>query len=294
MNKKESVFISSVLYLSDFANDAESFIRNLLDSLQFYFEHYEVIVVDDCSTKHEKFLKEILPSFADNTITVVHMSIKQGIEVCLRAGLDVSIGDFVFEFDTLDMVFDKELLWEVYQEAINGNDVVSVEPKKNSMSRSLFYKLFNKYSNADYDINASAFRLVSRRAINRVLELNMSSAFRQAVYASCGLKNSRIEYRGAASTRKARGLNLAIDSFILYTEFGKNVCSLSLLFFLVLTIVGIVGLATGVGWLFNCSVLISVNMIAVNVVLVLYYARLILKGKNNKYLISSIEKVQKG
>ena len=61
-----------------------------------------------------------------------------------------------------------------------------------------------------------------------------------------------------------------------------------------LTIVGIVGLATGVGWLFNCSVLISVNMIAVNVVLVLYYARLILKGKNNKYLISSIEKVQKG
>lgn len=294
MNKKESVFISSVLYLSDFANDAEKFTRNLLDSLKFYFDHYEIIIVDDCSTKHEKFLKEVLPSLADSTITVVHMSIKQGIEVCLRAGLDVSIGDFVFEFDTLDMVFDKDLLWDVYQEALKGNDVVSVEPKQNNMSRSLFYKLFNKYSNADYDINASAFRLVSRRAINRVLELNMSSAFRQAVYASCGLKNSRIEYKGSASSRKARGLNLAIDSFILYTEFGKHVCSMSLIFLFVLTIAGIVGLATGVNWLFNCSVLIGVNLIAVNVVLILYYARLILKGKNNKYLISNIEKIQKG
>ena len=146
MNKKESVFISSVLYLSDFANDAEKFTKNLLDSLKSYFDHYEVIIVDDCSTKHERFLKEVLPSLADSTITVVHMSVKQGIEACLRAGLDVSIGDFVFEFDTLEMVFDKGLLWDVYQEALKGNDVVSVEPKQNNVSRSLFYRLFNKYS----------------------------------------------------------------------------------------------------------------------------------------------------
>jgi len=294
MNKKVSVFISAVLYLSDFANDAEKFTRNLLDSLKSNFDHYEVIIVDDCSTKHEKFLKEVLPSLAESTITVVHMSVKQGIEACLCAGLDVSIGDFVFEFDTLQMVFDKNLLWDVYQEALKGNDVVSVEPKQNNVSRSLFYKLFNKYSNADYDINASAFRLVSRRAINRVLELNMSSAFRQAVYASCGLKNSRIEYKGSANPRKARSLNLAIDSFLLYTELSRNVCTLSLIFLFLLIVVGIVGLATGLSWLFNVSVLVGISLILVDVVFLLYYARLILEEKDNKYLISNIEKVQKG
>lgn len=294
MNKKESVFISAVLYLSDFANDAEKFTRNLLDSLKSYFDHYEVIIVDDCSTKHEKFLKEVLPSLADSTITVVHMSVRQGIEACLRAGLDVSIGDFVFEFDTLEFVFEKSLLWEVYQEALKGNDVVSVEPKQNNVSRSLFYRLFNRYSNADYDINASAFRLVSRRAINRVLELNMSSAFRQAVYASCGLKNSRIEYKGSASPRKARGLSLAIDSFLLYTGFSKHVCSVSLLFIIALTTCGLVGLVTGSGWMFSVSMLVGVVLILVDIVFLLYYARLILKEKETKYLISNIEKIQKG
>ncbi len=294
MNKKESVFISAVFYLSDFANDAEKFTRNLLDSLKTYFEHYEVIIVDDCSTKHERFLKEVLPSLADSTITVVHMSVKQGIEACLRAGLDVSIGDFVFEFDTLEMVFEKSLLWDVYQEALKGNDVVSVEPKQNNISRGLFYKLFNKYSNADYDINASAFRLVSRRAINRVLELNMSSAFRQAVYASCGLQNSRIEYKGSASPRKARGLSLAIDSFLLYTEFSKQVCAISLIILFVFAVAGITGLATGLSWMFGASMLAGVFLILVDVVFLLYYARLILKEKETKYLINNIEKIQKG
>ena len=242
MIKKESVFISAVLYLSDYANDAEKFTRNLIDGLKTYFQHYEVIIVNDCCTKQDSFLEEILPSFGDCTITIVHMSVKQGIEACLRAGLDVSIGDFVFEFDTLEVIFERNLLWDAYQKALKGNDIVSVEPKNNVLSRRLFYKLFNMYSNADYDINASAFRLVSRRAINRVLNLNMNSAFRQAVYASCGLINSLIEYKGSASPRKARGLSLAIDSFLLYTDISKKICTVSIFLLLVLFVMGIEGI----------------------------------------------------
>ena len=223
------------------------------------------------------------------------MSVKQGVEACLKAGLDVSIGDFVFEFDTLEFDFDKELLWDVYQEALKGNDVVSVEPKQRSISRKLFYNLFNKYSNADYDVNASAFRLVSRRAINRVLDLNMSSAFRQAVYASCGLKNSRIDFKGNANPRKARGLSLAIDSFLLYTEFGKQVCTTSVLFLAVLLITGIIGLCIpGAGWLFKVSILAFVALLLLDVIIMLNYNRLLLKERDSKYLISSIEKIQKG
>ncbi len=295
MNKKESVFISAVMYLSDFVNDAEMFTRNLLDSLKSYFDHYEIIVVDDCSTKHEKYLKEILPSLADESIiTVVHMSVRQGIEACLRAGLDVSIGDFVFEFDTLEFVFEKCLIWDVYQDALKGNDIVSVEPKQNNVSRSLFYKLFNRYSNTEYDINASAFRLVSRRAINRVLELNMSSAFRQAVYASCGLKNSRIEYKGSASPRKARSLSLAVDSFLLYTDFSKHVCTVNILLMFIMIGAGIVGLTVdGISWMFKASLLVGILLILTDCIFLLYYARLILKEKEKKYLISNIEKIQK-
>lgn len=294
MNKKETVFISAVLYLSDTVNCVEEFTLKLISCLKAYFDHYEVILVDDCSSTHDKFLKEVLPALADSTITVVHMSVKQGIEACLRAGLDVSIGDFVFEFDTLEMTFDEGLLWDVYQEVIKGNDVVSVEPKQNSISRRLFYRIFNKYSNADYEINASAFRLVSRRAINRVLELNMNNAFRQAVYASCGLKNSRIEYKGSANPKKARGIGLAIDSFLLYTEFSRHVCRASLFFAMALLLAGVIGVTMEWGWLFDISMLFVITLIFIDIIILLYYARLIVKEKDIKYLVGSIEKIQKG
>lgn len=295
MDKKESVFISAILYLSDYSNTPEKFIRNLLEGLKTYFIHCELILVNDCCTKHEHLLKEVLPSLGDSTITVVHMSVKQGIEACLKAGLDVSIGDFVFEFDTLESSFKKDLLWDVYQEALKGNDVVSVEPEQNNFSRKLFYRLFNKCSNADYDIHASAFRLVSRRTINRVLELKMSSAFRQAMYASCGLKNSRIEYKGSASLKKARGLSLALDSFLLYTDICKRVCMVSMFLLVSFFSTGIVGMCVNnFIWLFRLSVLLSVLLILCILVLLLYYARLILSETDIQYLISNIEKVQKG
>lgn len=295
MDKKESVFISAVLYLSDHAKKSEKFIENLLEGLKAYFQHYELIIVNDCCTNHEHFLKKVLPSFGDSTITVVHMSVKQGIEACLKAGLDVSIGDFVFEFDTLDFNFEKDLLWDVYQDALKGNDIVSVEPKQNNFSRRLFYRLFNKYSNAEYDIHASAFRLVSRRAINRVLELKMSSSFRQAMYASCGLKNSRIEYKGSASLKKARGLNLAIDSFLLYTDFSKRVCIVSMFLLVAFFSIGLVGIcANNFVWLFRLSILLSVFLVLCMLILLLYYSRLILKETDIQYLISNIEKIQKG
>ena len=55
MNKKESVFISAVLYLSDYARDLEKYTRNLLDSLKSYFDHYEIIIVNDSCVKQDYY-----------------------------------------------------------------------------------------------------------------------------------------------------------------------------------------------------------------------------------------------
>lgn len=300
MSKKESNFVSAVVYLSDDSKNAGGFLRNLLDSLEMYFQHYELIVVDDCCKKQEQVLKELLPNESNNMITVIHMSMKQGVELCLSAGLDVSIGDFVFEFDSIEFCFTKELLWLVYQKALEGNDVVSVETKCNSISRRNFYKLFNKYSSTDYDINASAFRLVSRRAINRVLDLQISCAFRQAMYASCGLKNARIEFDGHANNKKARGLDLAIDSFLLYTTLPQKVFAQVIKFSVVALLIGIFTSIlkncvqyTAISIIYDLVLILMGINISFCTVAILYYARLILKKSNNKYLLESIEKIQK-
>lgn len=300
MNKKESNFISAVVYLSDDAENAKSFIEELLIGLKTYFQHYELIIVDDCCKKQDALLKKLLPDESNNMITVIHMSVNQGVEACLTAGLDVSIGDFVFEFDSVEFSISKEILWSVYEKALEGNDVVSVETTCNSLSRRLFYKMFNKFSDSIYDIQASAFRLVSRRAINRVLDLKISSSFRQAMYSSCGLKNAKIDFIGKANPKKSRNFNLAIDSFILYTRVPYVISSFSINTFIVFLVLGILSFLMYVLRynslymdIFVISLFIQVCIISLNSIVNMYYNRLILKEANKKYLFESIEKIQK-
>ena len=300
MNKKESNFVSAVVYLSDDSKDAGKFLGDLLESLNAYFQHYELVVVNDCCKKQDEVLKKLLPNESNNMITVIHMSMKQGVEVCLSAGLDVSIGDFVFEFDSMEFSFSKELLWSVYQKALEGNDIVSVETTCNSFSRRTFYKLFNRYSTTDYDINASAFRLVSRRAINRVLDLKISCAFRQAMYASCGLKNARIEFEGQANTKKSRGLDLAIDSFLLYTSLPKKLSITAIKGLFVFVLVGIVASVLNLVYaanvwdvLFKMDLVYGCSIIGCCLIGGLFYGQLLLKESRNKYLFENIEKIQR-
>lgn len=300
--RKIEVFVSAVVYLNDNCERVIGFIDQLITQLDSFYSHYEVIVVDDCCKKQDEFLVDYLSTTNNKNITVVHMSVKQGIETCMRAGIDTAIGDFVYEFDTFEFDFESDLVAKAYKKAIEGNDIVSVEIKKNSLSRNIFYRLFNRFSNTDYDIHASVFRLVSRRAINRVLSLNMNCEFRQAVYASCGLKNGSVEYQGMASKKKSRDVSLAIDSFILYTNLPKTVCIESIRVLIALCVLFIPMV------ILNCvyderviqSILIVLVMCGILVcgiclIFLLTSIRLLIKGSNgqNNYLIENIQKIEK-
>lgn len=302
MSKKESVFVSAVVYLSDNSKNVCSFIDNLILRLGDRFKHYEIVIVDDCCKYQDDFLQNYLKKTDNRFLTVIHMSVKQGIESCMRAGIDTAIGDFVYEFDTLEYEFDKELIWAAYQKAIEGNDIVSVEIVNNSLSRKIFYKLFNKYSLSEYEIHATVFRLVSRRAINRILYLNLNCQFRQAVYASSGLKNGRLYYNGNASKTKARGISLAIDSFILYTDLPRKICMNSLRLIAVLGIAGVILFALNCILMNSLILQILIGIIFLGVVdsivclvTLISYARLILNGaiEGKNYLIEDIQKVQR-
>lgn len=302
MSKKEDVFVSAVVYLSDNSENVCSFVDDLILHLEERFQHYEIVVVDDCCKYQVSFLDDYIRKTSNKFLTIIHMSVKQGIEACMRAGIDTAIGDFIYEFDTLEYEFDKDLIWKAYQKAVEGNDVVSVEIVNNSLSRKIFYKLFNKYSLSEYEIYATVFRLVSRRAVNRVLSLNINCEFRLAVYASSGLKNGRLYYSGNASKTKSRGISLAIDSFILYTDLPRRMCLNSLRLVAIFGIVGIILL------ILNCilinpvimQILAGITFLCildsiVCLVILIYYARLILNGaiEGKNYLVEDIQKVQR-
>lgn len=234
MNNKENLdknFISAVIYMNtaDSLDGLKAFIENLSSYMKERFVKSELIFVDDDSSdEYQEAIREYKKSNGDIMMTILHMSGRQGMEKSMNAGRDMAIGDFVFEFDECDFNFPKEQLDIVYNTCLKECDIVNCsDEKKNSAGSNTFYRLFNKYSNTEYKLESDNFRILSRRAINRIQSLNRAIPYRKALYSSCGLKLKNISYTPVRNSdykhndiEKKERRELAVDSLILFTQVG--------------------------------------------------------------------------
>lgn len=302
MNKEQN-FISAVVYLRNNAGSVKPFFDALSKELDEHFEKYELIAVNaSCSDTTLKELAE-WEETQTHPLTVIHMSTKQSREACMNAGLDVSIGDFVYEFDTVEATFPWECVFQAYEQALKGNDVVSVCPSRLGGTNSLFYSLFNAHSNSPYKIRTNAFRLVSRRALHRVHAISTYMPYRKAAYASCGLKCATLEYKGSCNEKQENRVRLAVESILLYTRLGYRISTtLSITMGIVTLCAFIYAIAIYclgepiAGWT-TMTLLISFGFTGLflgNTIAVKYLALLLeLRSKRERYLIENVEKIQK-
>ena len=218
--QKEQNFISAVVYLHNDAEKAVPFLTMLNERLGARFAQYELVAVDDrCADGTVAAVKEWARGLA-KPLTIIHMSLFQGVESAMNAGLDCAIGDYVYEFDAPEAPWAPELIDAAYDEALKGSDIVSVCPTAQRSTSKLFYRLFNANSHSAYRLRTDAFRLVSRRAINRVHAVSVKLPYRKAAYAASGLKMAALTYEGAAPRRSEGRFDLAVDSLALYTDAG--------------------------------------------------------------------------
>ena len=238
---KEKNFVSAVVYLYNDRDRVADFLRRLNGRLSENFFKYEIVCVNDCSTdgtaaRVEKFCEEC----SVKSLTLIDTSFFQGVENRMTAGVDISIGDFVFEFDSCFADYDMSMIMDVYRKSLEGNDIVFAVPKGVSKTSSkLFYTLFNRFSNMRYKIKTQRFSLISRRGINRVKSMGARTVYRKAVYASCGLPVADFDYTpktdGFDDTQRKVKRDLALNSLILFTDIGYKIsASLSFLMALVL------------------------------------------------------------
>lgn len=229
MINKEKNFISAVIYVHNAEKRIEQFLRTVLEVLEENFEHSEIICVNDDSQDNSvEAIKKVSQDATISSISVLNMSYFHGLEMAMNAGMDLTIGDFVFEFDSTILDFDKKEIMNVYHRSLKGYDIVSASAdKREKFSSRLFYKVFDHFTNLSYKMSTESFRILSRRVINRISSMNKTVPYRKAVYANCGLKTDNIRYvvKDTASTgfdtmeNKYRS-GLAIDSLILFTEVG--------------------------------------------------------------------------
>lgn len=231
MSSKEKNFVSAVIYVHNAEKRIEEYLKAIIQTMESNFEHSEIICVNDSSDDDSlKKIKEMSHWATTTNVSVVNMSYFHGLELGMDAGVDMSIGDFVFEFDSTLLDFDSSVIMEVYRRSLEGYDIVSASPnRKEKFSSRLFYRAFDHYSALSYKMSTESFRVLSRRVINRISSMNKTIPYRKAVYANCGLKTDNIKYdateNGAINLdKKERNyrLGLAIDSLILFTGMGYS------------------------------------------------------------------------
>ena len=307
---KEKNFVSAVVYLYNNEREVGSFLKTVNDLLKENFEKYEIVCVNDCSTDGTvKAVENFCEENSVKSLTVINTSFFQGVESAMVAGLDISIGDFVFEFDSPVVDYAADMIMAVYRKSLEGNDIVFAVPQGvGRFTSKLFYNLFNRFSDMQYKIKTQRFSIISRRGINRVKSMGVKTVYRKAVYASCGLPVADFEYRPLAvdkigDSQKAVKQELALNSLILFTDIGYKISvTLSVLMALILMLAGIYTVtiffsANPVeGWT-TTMLVISVGFFGLFVLFafVLKYLSMILNlvFTRKQYVVESIRKITK-
>lgn len=229
MTDKEKNFVSAIVYVHNNETEIPKFLNLIRQILEDNFLSSEIICVNDASTdKSVEEIKKVTASATSTTISVVNMTHYHGTELAMNAGADLAIGDFVFEFDSVVEDFTAETVLQVYRRCLQGYDIVSAAPRgKRETSSKIFYWIFNKFNSQSLNVDTERFRILSRRAINRVTSMNKAVPYRKAVYAASGFNLDSIEYERVEKIKLRRTSEetdyrerLAIDALLLFTDVG--------------------------------------------------------------------------
>ncbi len=312
MDNKEKAFASAVVYVHNAENRIEKFLGAIISLMEDNFDNSEIICVNDCSEDNSvALIKKCCESATKTSVSLINMSRFHGLELAMDAGMDLSIGDFVFEFDNTIMDFDPKVVMKVYNRALEGFDIVSASPdRKLKITSRMFYKVFDKFSDFSDRMTTESFRVISRRVINRISSMNKTVPYRKAVYANSGLKTDNIKYVpelvyvGTLDKKEGKYRSgLALDTLILFTELGysfaKCMTAIMMLMSVFMVIYAVVVFATGQpveGWT-TTILFLAVAFFGLFGILtiIIKYLQLIVNliFKRKQYSYESIEKLTK-
>ncbi len=308
----ESKFVSIVIYMHNEEKNIIPFMDVVVPEISQLFKKYEIICVDDaCSDGTvENIKKYATDKKLDGIVSVIHMGFYQGIEPSMNAGRDIAIGDLVYEFDHIIVDYPKTLIADVYNEMVKGFDIVAASCKRSGrVTSKIFYGLFNKFSKSFAKIGPETFRIVSRRAINRIKTIGTHIPYRKAVYANCGLNMSTLYYKAEhdpnGNNSKAsfgeRG-ELALDSFIYFTNIMERISAVISGGFLMISLFCLIyslvdhftGKNIAAGWpsLMSFMSLGFFGLFALLTIVLKYLAVLLnLVFRQQRYMVADIEKI---
>lgn len=222
---KVDALVSVVVLVRNNEADIDGVIPDLGKLLQRCVTDYEIVVVDNASRDQTVPRLESLSDDLPN-LQVYCLSAQVGDEIARVAGIQQAIGDYVILLDLHD---DRAQIPALLERALAGHDLVVAvrsDAKKRSrksftgLAAKAFIALYRLISGYDLDIDASRYRLMSRRLINYLLQhedVHINYLLSPIVG---GFKTDRLVYDSAKSKRKTRGFREGVShalSLLMFT-----------------------------------------------------------------------------
>jgi dolichol-phosphate mannosyltransferase len=217
----------------------------------------EVIYVDDGSRDHTL---QVLRRLAGEDSRVRYLSLSRnfGHQAALTAGLEAAQGDVVITLDS-DLQHPPTLIPTLLEHWQAGRDVVLTIRQDEDTGRAKrwtsqwFYGLMRLLSDTEIRSAAADFRLMSRRAVDALLQMREAHRFLRGMVQWLGFPSAEVSFKvqsraaGRSKYNLRRMLNLAADGML---SFSRMPLRFLLGTGLVLGGLGAVGMALGViGWL---------------------------------------------
>jgi dolichol-phosphate mannosyltransferase len=237
----------------------------------------EIVYVDDGSRDGTlAYLRSL--AVADPRVRFLSLSRNFGHQAALTAGLEHATGDLIVSLDS-DLQHPPELIPKLLERWKEGYDIVLTlredDPRLSyfkRLSSAGFYKAMRYLSDTEVRMSASDFRLMTRKAVEALLQLHETHRFLRGMVNWLGFPTATVPFQpatrggGVSKYTLRRMANFAIDALL---SFSKVPLRLSLFggacFVILGTIFGVVAgmqmLFTNAGALNGATVLAAVFVV---------------------------------
>lgn len=217
---------------------AENCLHPLYDRLKASLEtitpDFEIILVEDCGGDRSwEIICELAKS--DPRVKGIQFSRNFGQHYGITAGLDHCDGDWVVVMDC-DLQDRPEEIPRLYEKAQEGYDVILArrgkrkDPFFKRLTSSLFYKVFNYFTELEYDSEVGNFRIISRRVAENYRLIREQLRFFGGIVDWMGFPTASVNvsheerFAGQSTYTFSKLWKLASETIIAYSDKPLRIC----------------------------------------------------------------------
>lgn len=206
---KHQILLSVVMVVQGWSAQADEIVHDVARQIDPLVSDYEIILVDNGSTEGSAaHYRSITQAEGQPNVQVFRLLGEVQQEVAAWAGVENSLGDYVLVFDPFHESL--EPLPEALEAIAKGREIVllvNTAPHRENVTRRVlrrgYGRLFRALGGIDLPVEASQFRLMSKRVVSFLLQQPRPAARYRTSPAVAGFATAVIRY-AAPRQRGAR------------------------------------------------------------------------------------------